>query len=105
MARTGHKVFVGVGGHVVAVDAATGEEIWRTRLKRTTFATVWVDGKRVYGGAQGELFCLDAATGDILWHNRLKGLGMGIVAFPSSSLEAAAAAAAAEAAAAAATQA
>jgi outer membrane protein assembly factor BamB len=98
MARFKDRIFIGVGGHVVAIDAATGEEVWRTKLKTTNMATVWADGKRVYGGAQGELFCLDPATGDRLWHNRLKGLGMGVVAFPSNSAEVAAAAAAAAAA-------
>ena len=101
MARARDRLFLGVGGHVVAIDPATGDEIWRTRLKSTTVTTVWSDGKRVYGGAQGELFGLDAASGNLLWHNKLKGLGMGIVAFPGSSLEAAAAAAAQAAAAAA----
>lgn len=101
MARARDRLFLGVGGHVVAIDPATGDEIWRTRLKGTTITTVWSDGNRVYGGAQGELFCLEATSGSLLWHNRLKGLGMGIVAFPGSSLEAAAAVAAAQAAAAA----
>jgi len=100
MARARDRLFLGVGGHVVAIDPVTGDEIWRTRLKSTTVTTVWSDGKRVYGGAQGELFGLDAASGNLLWHNKLKGLGMGIVAFPGSSLEAAAAAAAQAAAAA-----
>ena len=92
-------MYLGVGGHVVAIDAATGEEIWRTRLKSSTFTTVWSDGKRVYAGAQGEVFCVDAAAGNVLWHNPLKGLGRGIVAFPGSGPEAAAALAAAQAAA------
>jgi outer membrane protein assembly factor BamB len=102
MARAGDTLYLGVGGHVVAVDAATGEELWRTKLKMTTFTTVWTDGKHVYAGALGELFCLDAAAGTVLWRNPLKGLGRGIVAFPGSGLEAAAAVAAAQAAAAAA---
>jgi outer membrane protein assembly factor BamB len=95
-------LYLGVGGHVVAVDAATGEEVWRTRLKMTTFTTVWTDGKRVYAGALGEIYCLDAAAGTILWRNPLKGLGRGVVAFPGSGLEVGAAVAAAQAAAAAA---
>jgi outer membrane protein assembly factor BamB len=102
MSRSGSTLYLGVGGHVVAVDAATGEELWRTKLKMTTLTTVWTDGQRVYAGAQGELFCLDASAGNILWHNPLKGLGRGLVAFPGSGPEAAAAIAAAQAAAAAA---
>jgi outer membrane protein assembly factor BamB len=102
MSRAGGTLYLGVGGHVVAVDAATGEELWRTKVKSTTFTTVWTDGQRVYAGAQGELFCLDATAGNVLWHNPLKGLGRGIVAFPGSGPEAAAVIAAAQAAAAAA---
>jgi outer membrane protein assembly factor BamB len=101
MSHAGGPLFLGIGGHVVAIDAATGEETWRTRLKATTFTTVWSDGTRVYAGALGEVFCLDAATGHVLWHNPLKGLGRGIVAFPGGGVEAAAALAAAQAAAAA----
>jgi outer membrane protein assembly factor BamB len=99
MARAKDTLYIAVGGHVVAIDTATGEEIWRTRLKGSMVCTVWLDGKRLYGGANGELFCLDPARGTILWRNRLKGLGTGVVAFAGSSTEVAAAAAAAAAAA------
>ena len=103
MSQAGGTLYLGVGGHVVAIDAATGQEIWRTKLKMTTITTVRWDGKRLYAGAQGQLFCLDAAAGNVLWHNPLKGLGRGIVVFPGTDAEGAAAAAAAEAAAAAST--
>jgi outer membrane protein assembly factor BamB len=85
-------LFIGVGGHVVAIDVATGEDLWRTKLKSNYITTVCPAGPRVFAGAGGELFCLDARTGEILWHNKLKGLGLGIVAF-ASSVDAAAAAA------------
>lgn len=87
-----HLLMIGIGGHVVALDPATGTEIWKTKLKGSDFVTVSPAGSRVYAGASGELFCLDAATGQILWHNKLKGLGTGLVTF-SSSAEAAAVAA------------
>ncbi|HVO48174.1 MAG TPA: PQQ-binding-like beta-propeller repeat protein [Steroidobacteraceae bacterium] len=96
-------LFLGVGGHVVALDPATGQELWRTKLKASSVTTIWSAGQRIYAGSQGEVFCLDAAVGHILWHNKLKGLGQGVVAFPGSEAEAAAAAAAAQAAVAAAT--
>jgi outer membrane protein assembly factor BamB len=75
-------LFVGVGGHIAAIDSATGEELWRTKLKTANVATVSIVGDRIYGAASGELFCLDPATGAIMWRNRLKGLGMGVVVFP-----------------------
>ena len=82
--RSGH-VLIGVGGHAVAIDPASGAEIWRTKLKGSGFVTVWQADGRVYAGANGELFCLDESSGSILWRNPLKGLGLGVVAFSSSS--------------------
>ncbi len=85
MAKSHGTLCIGIGGHVVALDAHSGEERWRTRLKRSSeTATLFVDGTRIYAGAGGELFALDAATGSILWQNKLKGLGTGIIAFPSA---------------------
>ncbi len=84
MSKLSDRLFIGVGGHVVAIDPATGEEIWRTKLKTSSFATVAVTEAGLFGGAGGELFRLDPATGAILWHNKLRGLGMGIVTFPGA---------------------
>jgi outer membrane protein assembly factor BamB len=75
---------IGVGGHAVAIDPETGTELWRTKLKTSSFITVFHAGPNVFAGAGGELFCLDATSGDILWHNKLKGLGLGVVAFSAS---------------------
>jgi outer membrane protein assembly factor BamB len=87
MTRLTDREFIGLGGHVVAIDAASGAELWRTRLKGADVVTLSVVANRILGGAKGEVFCLDASTGTILWHNRLKGLGTGIVAFASSGAE------------------
>lgn len=93
MARRKGIVYIGIGSHVVALDGATGTELWRTKLKGATLVTVHVDGDAILAGASGEVFCLDAATGALRWHNKLKGLGMGYVTFASSSAVTAAAAA------------
>jgi outer membrane protein assembly factor BamB len=102
MAPFTDRLFIGLGGHVVAIDAASGTELWRAKLKGKDVVTVRVTGKRVYGATKGELFCLDQTTGHVLWRNPLKGLGMGIVAFGQSGDEVVAAAKTAEQAAAAA---
>lgn len=92
-------MFIGIGSHVVAIRPSDGQEIWRRKLKMTSFVTVWADGDTVYAGAAGELFCLDGVTGTIRWHNKLKGLGSGLIAFSgASAVEVAAAIAAAQAA-------
>ena len=80
MNDTNNRLFVGVGGYAVVIDSSSGAELWRTKLKASSFVTVWLSGNRLYSGAGGELFCLDPSTGTILWRNRLKGLGMGVVA-------------------------
>ena len=75
-------LYIGSNGNVAAIDADTGVEIWRTKLKpgflsATSYADVTVldhEGK-VFAGSMGHLFCLDAQSGDLLWHNELEGLG------------------------------
>ena len=76
------RLFIGVGDHAVAIDPSSGKELWRTKLKGSSFVTIHVSGDRLYAGAGGELFGLDQSTGEILWQNKLKGLGLGGVAFP-----------------------
>ena len=95
MPRVKEFLYIGVGSHVVALDATTGNEVWRARLKMSSFVTISLVGERLFAGATGELFCLDPATGQLLWHNKLKGLGHGVVAFSGASEAVAAAALAA----------
>jgi outer membrane protein assembly factor BamB len=76
-------VFIGIKGTVLSLDRATGEEIWRTKLKGDFVNLVLQDGS-LYATASGELFCLDPASGEIRWHNQLKGLGMGIVSIATA---------------------
>ncbi len=85
MAGVRDRVFIGVRGHVVAIDHATGAEVWRTKLKSSAFVTVSLTSNRILAGAGGEVFCLDPSSGSVLWHNKLKGLGLGIVAFSGGS--------------------
>ena len=71
-------VYVGIAGHVVALDVATGTERWRTKLKGRDVVVLTSDGVRLYAMARGEIYCLDGAVGTILWQNRLNGLGLGL---------------------------
>jgi hypothetical protein len=72
-------VFIGIKGTVLALDSATGVELWRTELKGMDFVNVAVLDGTVYAATKGELFALDPATGTKLWRNKLKGLGLGFV--------------------------
>src|ERR1700737_1487388 len=81
MAKPADRLYLGIGGHVLAVNAMTGEEIWRCKLKRSSFVTLSVQPNAIYAGAAGQLLCVDPATGTIRWQNRLDGLGTGLIAF------------------------
>ncbi|MBI2924820.1 MAG: PQQ-binding-like beta-propeller repeat protein [Verrucomicrobia bacterium] len=41
-------VFVGIGGSVVAMNRATGEKVWHTRLKGSDFVNVLLDRDQLY---------------------------------------------------------
>jgi outer membrane protein assembly factor BamB len=75
---------IGIGGHAVGIDPATGAELWRTKLRGGDFVTVHQAGPQVLAGASGVLFCLDTSTGKMLWKNSLKGLGTGLITFAVS---------------------
>jgi len=76
--QTSALIFVGIRGSVVALDRATGEQVWASHLKGSDFVNVFVEGGQVFATCYGEVFCLDARTGIAMWHNRLKGLGTGL---------------------------
>jgi outer membrane protein assembly factor BamB len=84
------NLIVGIGGHAVGINLATGTEIWRVKLKGSNFVTIHQAGSHVLAGAGGVLFCLEAATGQIVWKNQLKGLGTGLISFVSGDAAAAA---------------
>lgn len=68
-------VFVGLGRSVVALNRATGEQVWATRIEGYDFVNVMLDGGSIFATCCGEIFCLDPLTGRVLWHNPLKGFG------------------------------
>ncbi len=80
-------VYIGIGGKVLALDRATGQELWRTAL-RGDFVNVALQDGDLFASAAGELFCLDAATGHIRWQNPLKGLGRGLVSIAGAGQQA-----------------
>jgi outer membrane protein assembly factor BamB len=77
-------LFIGIKGTVVALDRATGQEVWRTPLKGSDFVNVALIDGDLYATSRGELFCLDTATGNIRWKNPLSGLGLGLISIAAS---------------------
>ncbi len=76
--KTSDLVYIGIKGSLIALNRATGEQVWATHLKGSDFVNVLVEGGKVFATCYGEVFCLDPLTGEGLWHNRLKGLGTGL---------------------------
>jgi outer membrane protein assembly factor BamB len=62
---------------VIALDEATGKELWATRIAPAQGdgprSTPTVDGLNVYAlSRQGELACLSVAKGEVRWHKSYK---------------------------------
>jgi outer membrane protein assembly factor BamB len=70
-------VYLGVKAHVVCINAVTGEEIWRTKIKRSQLISIVVEEGLIVAHAGGQLFGLDKSSGKVLWNNKLPGLGYG----------------------------
>ena len=71
-------IFVGIKGSVVALNRATGQQVWATHLKGLDFVNVVLQEGAVLASCQGEIFSLDPLTGIGMWHNPLKGFGTGL---------------------------
>jgi outer membrane protein assembly factor BamB len=83
--KTTDLIFVGIKGSVVALDRATGDQVWATHLKGSDFVNVVVRNESILASCCGEVFCLDPLTGVGLWHNRLKGFGTGLATIATES--------------------
>jgi len=80
-----NSIFLGVHGEVVALDRATGQELWSTKLGGSDFVNLLLDQDRIIATTKGEVFCVDAATGQLLWRNQLPGMGLGLIGIATSS--------------------
>ena len=76
--KSSELVFVGIRGSVVALNRASGQQVWATRLKGSDFVNVTFQNGMLLASCYGEIFSLDPLTGEGLWHNPLKGFGNGL---------------------------
>ena len=76
--KTAQLVFIGIKGSVVALNRATGQQVWAKHLKGSDFVNVVLRNGAVLASCRGEVFCLDPLTGVGMWHNPLKGYGTGL---------------------------
>jgi outer membrane protein assembly factor BamB len=69
-------VFLGIKGSVVALNRATGEQVWATHLKGSDFVNIVVQNETVFASCYGEIFRLDPLRGTGLWHKAVQGCGL-----------------------------
>lgn len=78
-------VYIGIRGHVVALNRLTGEVVWQKSLKGQYYVQVARDQEFLYATAKGELWCLNPQDGAVIWHNNLKGMGWDLASIASDS--------------------
>jgi outer membrane protein assembly factor BamB len=83
--KTSELVFIGIKGSVVALNRATGQQVWATHLKGSDFVHVVLQDGALLASCRGEIFCLDPLTGVGMWHTPLKGFGMGLATIATQS--------------------
>ena len=79
MRRGQNLIYVGIKGTVSALDRASGQAVWSTKLKGYDFVNLILEGEDLFAAARGEVFCLDPETGSIRWNNSMPGFGWGLV--------------------------
>lgn len=69
LAVAGNRLFVATGyGEVVALDAATGQAVWRQRVDAPVSGAPATDGNAVYvSGRDGSAWAMSAADGKVIW--------------------------------------
>jgi outer membrane protein assembly factor BamB len=81
----GGRVFVASEGDIVAVEAASGAEVWRVSLPGTLAAPLdWDTGWLLASTTDGDLAAFRAQDGELLWR---AGVGAPIAAGPSPALD------------------
>jgi len=70
-------LYISIKGHVVCIDRISGNEKWRTRLRRKGLIPVVDGGELIFAYSGGHLYGIEKTKGAILWENNLPGLGHG----------------------------
>jgi outer membrane protein assembly factor BamB len=69
LAVAGNRLFATSGyGELVALDASSGQVVWRQRVDSPMSSAPATDGQAVYvSGRDGSAWAIDAATGKVIW--------------------------------------
>lgn len=73
-------LYAATSSHVVALDPATGQELWRRKLpKGGGIMTMLLKGDDLYVAGSGYVYCLDRYLGEVRWRNDMKKLGWSLI--------------------------
>lgn len=77
MLKSRDTLYIGTGRTVLALDAKTGEERWRAKLKSVSgsIVTLLLKDNHLYVGHGGWVYCLSTDDGAIIWKNGLPKTG------------------------------
>ena len=90
MLKAADLVLVASNCRVVALNKATGAQVWESVLITNffklgeTFVTVAFDDSGVFAHTINETFRLDLQTGKILWQQKVASLGRGVASIALS---------------------
>lgn len=89
VAAAGGRVFVTTGfGFIVALDASTGQEVWRAQADAPFQSAPTVSGSRVYAITNdSELLAIDAGSGEVLWTHQAIAEPARILSAPSVAVD------------------
>jgi outer membrane protein assembly factor BamB len=89
VAAGGGRVYVTTGfGFAVALDAGTGDEVWRASGGAPFHSAPTVSGGRVYGITNdAELVAMDASSGEVLWNHQAIAEPARILSAPSVAVD------------------
>jgi outer membrane protein assembly factor BamB len=69
------RILVGVGDQVVALEATTGQVIWRAPAQgKVVGSPAIADGKVAFGCTAGLIYCVNLANGEQVWRANVNGL-------------------------------
>ena len=62
-------IFAALKRTILALDAETGEQVWKTQLpgRFGTYTSIIVDAGVLYAARHGKVHALDPGSGEILW--------------------------------------
>jgi len=75
------RLFVGIAGYIVCIDAVSGTTLKEVNLKLTGYrgVSLLIHQRYLIAATNGSVYCYDNENLDLIWFNNLEGFGYGAV--------------------------